>query len=161
MYGVSYLSVLDSAIHDGRHCFTLKIELPFHFIANLKVGLSTETHLLLGLPNTRLGVIRIPLLKEVILPLQRNPFHELKGVRHIEYLRVAQLSHQTVCYELNVLRHQSCVHPNQFARQSLRNEILLNRHCLLDNLINLALLQLILDLAIQEASEIRVHPLIP
>ena len=78
----------------------------------LEVNLSTETHLLLGLPNTRLRVIRIPLLKEVVLPLQRNPLHELKGVRHIEYLRIAQLSDQTVSHELNILRHECCIHAN-------------------------------------------------
>ena len=126
----------------------------------LEVCLHTETHLFLGLAYGSLRIARHTLLKEVVLPLKRNPLHEVKRIPHIVDLRVSELNHQTICHELNILRHQDCVHPNQLTRQGLDNEILLNLHGLLDDLVDLGLLETVLDFSIEETGEIRVHPLI-
>ena len=57
----------------------------------LKVSSHREAHLLLCLTHCCLGVIGDPLLKEVILALQRNPLHKVKRIRCIIHLGVPKL----------------------------------------------------------------------
>jgi len=119
-----------------------------------------ERHVLDLFAYPRLCVRAHPLLEEVVLVLQRNALHEIKGVRCTVDLGVAQLQTQTIRHELNVLRHQLCIHPNQLTRQRLRDEFLLNLHRLPNDLVRLLLRQTIHQLSVESTGEIRVKPLV-
>ena len=75
-------------------------------------------------------------------------------------LRRAQLDRQPIRHKLNVLRHHLCVHANQRARQSIADELLLQLHRLLDDLMNRVLKDLGIQGVKQGHGKLRVKSLV-
>ena len=129
-------------------------------LEGLKVRIRREHHVLLILSNSRHAIGRHLLLKEVVLVLQRDPLHEGERVGCRVCLGVTQLQEETIRHELNVLRHELRVHPNEVARERLGNELLLDLHCVADNLVRLLLGQLPHNLTVQKAGKVSMQPLV-
>ena len=75
-------------------------------------------------------------------------------------LRRAQLDRQPIRHKLNVLAHHLCVHANQGTRQRIADELLLQLHRLLDDLVNRVLQHLGIQRVKQGHGKLRVKSLI-
>lgn len=80
--------------------------------------------------DTGLLVITDTLLEEVCLTCQRDSLHEVEGVGGVEVLLVTKSDKKTVSNKLNVLTHEVGVHSQKRAGKSIREELLLNRNSL-------------------------------
>ena len=69
--------------------------------------------------DSSLGVIRHTLLEEVCLALERDHIHEVKGVRHIVYLVIAEGHEESVGDEFDVLTHELGVHADEANREGI------------------------------------------
>ena len=72
----------------------------------LEVSIKGKAHFIGRFSNARFGIRRHTLLKEVVLALEGDAFHEIKGVRRFIDLTVAELGTEAIRDELNVLCHQ-------------------------------------------------------
>ena len=117
---------------------------------HLEVGIQGKGILCRTWHHSHSLILAYSLLKEVSLPLQWNIFHKVKWIFYFEnlkrfiakhkhrtlvsertrglptilYLAKAQFQHKSICHELDVLLHQSAIHPNELHRQGLRKELL-------------------------------------
>ena len=137
---------------------------PFkHPYINIRLKVRLQIKLLLLCTGANIG-LRIgghALLKEVVLALESNLLHEIKGIRGIRIdLSVVQLDGQAIRYELNILAHELGVHANKIAGERLGDKLLLNLYGLPNDLVDLGLWHLLHNLLIQGARKVRVKTLI-
>src|ERR1700734_2433462 len=85
--------------------------------------------------RTRMGdvglrIVRYALLEEVGLALQRDHVHEVEGVGDVVYFVIAERDKQAIGNKLDILAHQSRVHANEFAWQSVCSRwSIYRKHC--------------------------------
>lgn len=114
---------------------------------HLEVGIQGKGILCRTWHHSHSLILAYSLLKEVSLPLQWNILHKVKWIFYFEnlkmfiakhkhrtpvsertrglptilYLAKAQLQHKSICHKLDVLLHQSAIHPNELHSSSVRN----------------------------------------
>lgn len=116
--------------------------------------------LLCACHDTSLLVVTDTLLEEVGLASKRDVLHEVKGVRGVVDLGVAQSEQQTVSNELNVLAHELSVHAKQSAWQSVAEELLFDGNSLGDDGLDRLLARAGVEKREEQAGEVGVHALV-
>ncbi len=86
--------------------------------------------------DTCLLVVTDTLLEEVGLTSQRDGLHEVEGVSGVEVLLVTKSDKKAVSNKLNVLTHEVGVHSQERAGKSIREELLLDRNRLNDDVLD-------------------------
>lgn len=86
--------------------------------------------------DTGLLVVTDTLLEEVGLASQRDGLHEVEGVGGVEVLLVTKSNKETVSNKLDVLTHEVGVHSQERAGKSIREELLLDRNSLNDDVLD-------------------------
>ncbi|ABT16168.1 hypothetical protein ATCV1_z034R [Acanthocystis turfacea chlorella virus 1] len=117
-------------------------------------------HVVVGIHDARLLVLRYPALEEVGLALEGNELHEVKGVLGAKLLGVTECCENAVSHELDVLAHQVRVHANHAAGDGVANEVLFVGDRFLDDALYHVKGQLVLELRIQELSKLLVEALV-
>ena len=112
------------------------------------------------LPDVRLGVLPDALLEKVGLALEGDHDHPVERVVRVVHLGAAERLEEAVGAELNVLAHHVRVHPDQLDGETVLHELLLDRDGVADNLVHARVGQLGDELAVEEASEVAVEPLV-
>lgn len=82
----------------------------------LKVCLEGEGLVRRVNPHPGLAVLPYALFEEIRLPLERDHVHPVERIGRVESLLAAKLHQQPVGAELDVLPHESTVHPDKLYR---------------------------------------------
>jgi len=140
------------------------------FVASLEVLIEAERSAVLDLlvsvvllgagHDTGLLVVTNTLLEEVGLAGQRDVVHEVEWVGHVVVLLVAKSHEKSVSDELDVLAHELGVHSKQVDGESLRQELLLDRDSVGDDVLHDLLAGAVVEVGEQQASEVGVQTLI-
>lgn len=106
-------------------------------------------------------IIGNPLFKKIGLAVERDLFHERKGVALEKQLRVPELHQEPIRDKTDIVLHEVGIHTNQSHREALADEFLLDNHSLVDDDVRLLDGDLVIDVRIQQDGKIRVQPLVP
>lgn len=89
-----------------------------------------------------------------------NVYHpSLTSILNKLYLLASQLHQQPVGHKLDVLLHERPVHSDECTGKGVRQELLLNTHCVDDYLRDALLRRLVHDVAEHEAGKVTVETL--
>jgi len=126
---------------------------------NLKVGIQIKGVVVRD-TNTRLGVVRDTLLKEVCLARERNGHHPLERVGDIVVTGTAEGDQEAIGAELNVLAHELAIHANEFDGQRVGDKDLFNVDSVSDDLRDALLGQLVDEFVVDHAGKVAVESLV-
>eukprot|EP00760_Papus_ankaliazontas_P038938 PhM_4_TR9425/c0_g1_i1/m.5804 len=133
----------------------------FSYNIFLEIRLEREDLMRVWVKDPCLLIVAHTLLEEVGLSLQRDHLHEVERVRCVVHLFVSERDHEAVGDELNVLRHELAVHPDQSHRERVADKLLLDRHGLADDALHLFLRELVLEVGfVEHAAEVAVQTLV-
>jgi hypothetical protein len=85
------------------------------------------------LTNARLGILSDALFEKVCLAFHRDEIHPIKRIGRVENLGTVELGEQAIRDKLDVLSHESRVHPDQLHRERIGQELLFALDCFGNN----------------------------
>merc|ERR1712048_587508 len=110
--------------------------------------------------NSCLLVFADALLKKVGFALQRDQFHPIEWVGHVEQFGMPESCQKAVGHKLDVFCHQVAVHTDEVARKCLADEFTFHFHSTANDVVNYILWELMLQHAIEHASKLGVQAFI-
>ena len=123
-------------------------------------GVQGEDAVLLGLLHVGLLVLTHTLLEEVGLALQGDHVHPLERVLNVVVLGDTKCVKQSVSDKHDILSHQLRIHADEFHRKCIRDKLKLYLHCIVNNLDDSLVRDLVVQVLVEHACEVGVHTLV-
>jgi hypothetical protein len=105
-------------------------------------------------------VVTYSSFKKISFSLKTNHVHPFEGILNAIVLRDTKREKESVCNELDVLRHQVRIHTNKLNWQGFRNKFLFDFDCAVDNLDDSLVGYFVLKVLVKQTCEVGVHTFI-
>jgi hypothetical protein len=98
--------------------------------------------------------------EEICFPLKADHFHPLKRVADFVVSTAYKGNQELVGAELDVVAHHDQIHPNEFNREDIDNELHLNVNCTADDIDDAFFGKTVSQFGVEEACKVTVEPFI-